>query len=175
VNGSKSVAVGQYQATLREIDLNIGLRVETLTLTGVGLTIQKDKPQIHVVAPAKFELVVLDSALASVIESKAPAGLKNLKIRSESGKLVIEAVKKILVDLPVSAACTLRIENRTQVFVDMESVDVMGASIGQLFQSQLEKVNPILDVVQLPFPAMLDKIELLDGKIVVFGEVSPPE
>jgi hypothetical protein len=174
VNETQSIAIGRLEATFSEVDLPIGLRVDSVRVTGSSLEVFKDPLRATVPAPGKVEIVISEQSVTEMLSKASPAGLKNMRVRFTEGKMRFDAVKTVLVDLKVSGVCQLHIVDESNVFVQLESVEVMGADIRQLVQSQIEKINPILQTSMFPFPVSLRKIEMNDGRLSVWGEVSPP-
>jgi hypothetical protein len=175
VGEQESVEIGLFEAAFRDIDLPMGLRVDSVHLTGASLRLFKDPLRALAPEPGKVRIVVLEEALTQFVGRKPPWGMKNFRVRIADGKLFFEATKTVLVDLKVKGVCTLRIQDESSVFVDLESVDVVGAGITQLVQSHIDELNPILTTTMLPFPAKLKTLEMLDGKATLWGEISPPE
>ena len=120
-----------------------------------------------------FEAMVTEGDLAAFLESKQPAGLKKFKVKAADGKLHIDAVKSMIIDVPAKAVCTLRIEAGTQMFVDLESVEISGVGAKNLVQSQLDQINPVLDISEFPIKAMLQYVSTSDGAVVLKGTATP--
>ena len=99
--------------------------------------------------------------------------MHDFSVRAEDGKLHVRAKKTLLVELKVTAVATLRIVGGKQMWIDVESVDVMGAGAKNLVQSQIAKINPVLDAADLPLDATLESVEVGEGKVVLHGTVSP--
>ena len=100
--------------------------------------------------------------------SESPGGLKDFQVELKDGKIFVRASLMIM---KAHAVCTLRIENKKTLFVDLESVDVMGVGARNLVQSQLDKINPILDTNDLPVDAELTDYEISDGRLVLHGTI----
>lgn len=128
---------------------------------------------ITVAEPGTLEVFVSEASLASFLDTQAPAGLKNFKVQARDGKLFVHAVKTVIVDLKASAVCSLVIEDWRKLIVVLESVDVAGAGIKNLIQAQLDKINPIFDLSDLPVNGALETISMEKGGVVLFGSVSP--
>jgi hypothetical protein len=175
VNEGQSVQIGLFEAALRDVELSMGLRVESVFLEGGGLQLLNHPFRAIAADPGKIRVVVLESALTDYVAKSPPWGMKNIRVTIADDRLYLDAVKNVLVDLKVHAVCKLRIENESSVFVDLEAVDVVGAGITQLVQSAIDKLNPIINTDMLPFPAKLKQIDLSHGKLTLLGEISPPE
>lgn len=165
--------VGEFSAQLKNVSLPMGLKVDEVRLTGQGLHLER-KPFVLTVAEAGvMDVFVSEASLAAFLEEKSPAGLRKFQVRAKEGKLYVDAVKTVLVDLKATAVCELRIEEGARLMVDILSVDVAGAGIKNLLQAQLDKINPIIDASDFPFPVVLESVKAEDG-VILTGKVSPP-
>ncbi|CAN5578133.1 hypothetical protein BH11ARM2_BH11ARM2_24140 [soil metagenome] len=157
--------------------LPIGLRVDELTLLGRSLTASDKEPWVQLSTPADVFVIVSAESVAAFLESKAPAGLSKFRIETADGTLRVHAVKRILLEVPVTAVCRLRVHNEREIHVELQSVEVMGgASLTELVRSQIDAINPILDVDDFPLPLQLEltSVEADDGKIQVKGVARQP-
>lgn len=166
--------VGSFQATLENVVLPIGLNVDRIELDGTGLEIHHSPIRVTVERPGRLTVEVTQESLAAYLEKMAPAGLHDFKVKATNGQLHVHAVKKVMVDIPAKAICSLRIVGQEELHVDVESVEVMGAGAKNLIQAQLDKLNPVLNAKDLPIPARLLHAEIQEGKLILRGEVSPP-
>ena len=168
------VQVGPFSFHVENVVLPMGLTVASVDVTGEGAT-AIDKPfSLTLVSPGKLVAEVMEFDLASFLEAQAPGGLHEFAVSAQNGKLAVRAKKTVLVDLKVAAVASLRIKDGKQMWIDVESVDVMGAGAKNLVQGQIDKINPVLDVADLPIPARLETVTVADGKVVLRGTASPP-
>jgi hypothetical protein len=118
---------------------------------------------------------VSEASLAAFLEAQAPAGLRDFKVEARDGKLYVKAVKTVIVAIPATAVCALRIEDRRRLMVELESVEVAGGtSIKTLVQNQLDRINPIVDAADLPMvQATLDEVRMEGGGVILIGQVQP--
>lgn len=151
----------------------MGLVVDDVRLAGNGLHLEREPFAISVPEPGKLEVFVSDASLGLFLDKQAPAGLKNFRVQAKDGKLNVQAVKTVLVDLKASAVCSLIIEDMTKLVVKLESVDVAGAGIKNLIQAQLDKINPIFDLADLPIKGTLESISMDNGGVVLLGSIAP--
>ncbi len=168
-----SISVGDFTAHLENLTLPMGLTLARMDLKGSGLDWQKEPFSIQLASPGTFEAHLKDEELTSFLEKQAPGGLKSFKVQAKDGKLFVDAVKSLIFDVPAKAVCTLRIVDGRQLFVDLESVEILGAGAKNLVQAQLDKINPVLDVDTFPVDAVLSKVTAADGVVKVEGTVSP--
>ncbi|MGV3618269.1 MAG: DUF2993 domain-containing protein [Fimbriimonas sp.] len=167
--------VGEFTAHLREIVLPMGLRVDDVRIHGVGLHLERTPFSARLQAPGRLEVFVSEASLAAFLEAQAPAGLRDFKVEARDGKLYVKAVKTVIVAIPATAVCALRIEDRRRLMVDLESVEVAGGtSIKTLVQNQLDRINPIVDAADLPMvQATLDEVRMERGGVILTGQVQP--
>ncbi len=167
------VQVGPFNFHLEQVVLPMGLTVARVDVTGDGAT-AIDKPfSLTLASPGKMVAEVAEFDLASFLEAQAPGGLHDFSVSAQSGKLAVKAKKTVLVDLKVAAVASLRIVDGRQLWIEVESVDVMGAGAKNLVQSQIDKINPVLDVADLPIDARLESVTVDGGKVVLHGTASP--
>jgi hypothetical protein len=50
----------------------------------------------------------------------------------------------------------------------------LGVGAKNMVQSQLEKINPVLDAGQLPVAAEITSFEITGGKLILYGNILPP-
>jgi hypothetical protein len=168
-----SLTVGDFSAELRNLVLPMGLNLALVTLKGAGLSWQREPFQINVEEPGAFEAHVTQDDITAFLNKQAPAGLKNFKVEVSEGKLNLDASMKMVFDVPARAVCTLKIVDETKLFVELESVEILGAGAKNLVKSQLDKINPVMDATEFPVHALLSEVVAENGEIVVRGTVSP--
>jgi hypothetical protein len=171
---SNSLSIDSLSATFEGVRLPIGLIVQTLTVRGSGIDLSSDPLSIQVSEPAQFEAVVDEAAIVAFLTAKAPGGLKDFEVKLLDGKLQVKAVMKILVELRASAECRLVIKDGRQLMVDLESADVLSVGAKSLIKGQIDNINPIFDVAQLPIPATLETVAIEEGVVRLRGTLSPP-
>lgn len=168
------VDVGFIQANFRDLVLPMGLRVDTVKISADGLHFETEPFLATVKQPGTFEVFVSDASLSEFLNKKAPGNVKKFRVTSKNGKLDVQASVVMLIELPATAICTLRIVEQRYLYVDLESVNVMGAGATSLVQSQLEKINPVLDVEEFPVRASLNRVDIVEGGVLLLGTVAPP-
>lgn len=173
MQGKPSVEIGEFNAVFTGVVLPIGLRVETVKLTGSELRCAFEPFAAEAPQPGRIEIFVSESDLAEFLNRTSPAGLKNASVEARDGRLRITATKTVLIDVRAFATCNLRVVDGRRLFVDLETIDIMGAGPKQLIQAQLDRINPILDVSQFPFGASIDSVTIGDGRVLLEGRVTP--
>ena len=170
---NQHVEVGPFAFSVKDVLLPMGLNVESVEVQGFGATIDSKPFAMTLPQPGTMEARVAEADLASFLEGQSPGGLHGFTVRAEGGKLLVRAKKTLLVDLKVTAVATLRIVEGRQLWIDVEEVDVMGAGAKNLVQSQIAKINPVLDASDLPVDAVLESVEAGGGYVTLRGTVSP--
>lgn len=175
VPSNDTLDVGEFTAHLRDLILPMGLRVDDVRLYGRGLHLEREPFSARLQAPGKLEVFVSEASLAEFLERQAPAGLKDFRVEARDGKLYIKANKTMIVSIPANAVCSLRVEDRRRLMVDLESVEVAGGtSIKTLVQNQLDKINPIVDTADLPMVrGTIDEVKMERGGVILLGQVEP--
>jgi hypothetical protein len=168
------IDVGFVQANFRDLVLPMGLRVDSVKVSGEGLHFETEPFVASVQRPGTFEVFVGDAALSEFLNKKAPGNVKRFRVTSKNGKLDVQASVVMLIELPATAVCTLKIVDERYLYVELESVNVMGAGATSLVQSQLEKINPVLDVEEFPVRAALNRVDIVEGGVLLLGTVAPP-
>ncbi len=148
----------------------MGLVINGVTLTASQVHLQKDPFKVQVPEPGTLQALILAPNLADFLNQQAPGGLKDFKVELRDGKIHVQASIMIMKAL---AVCTLRIQDGTQLFVDLESVDVMGVGAKNMVQNQLDKINPVLNAADLPIQAKLTGYEIADGRLIIQGQITP--
>lgn len=171
---NQRVEVGPFAFSFKDVLLPMGLKVDAVEIRGDGGTLNSNPFSLELLQPGAMEATVTEAALMAFLEAQDLGGIHSISIRAEDGKLHVKAKKTVLVDLKIAAVAVLRIVDGKQLWIDIESVDVMGAGAKNLVQSQLAKVNPVLDTKDLPIQATLSSVTIGDGKVVLRGTVAPP-
>jgi hypothetical protein len=175
VPSNETLDVGEFTAHLRDIVLPMGLRVDDVRLYGRGLHLVREPFSAQLPTPGKLEVFVSEASLAEFLERQAPAGLKDFKVEARDGKLYVKAVKTMIVAIPATAVCTLRVEDKKRLMVELESVEVAGGtSIKTLVQNQLDRINPIVDADDLPMvKATIEEVRMERNGVILTGQVIP--
>ena len=173
VKEKRSLEIGSFDAVLRGVILPMGLRIQTVKVSGNGLQCTHHPFAVTAQDPGALEVFLAETDLADFLNATSPAGLKGVSVEAKQGALHIKGTKTVLIDVKVYAVCALRIVDSTKLFVDLESIDIFGSGPKQLIQSQLDKINPVLDTADFPISAKLDSVEITQGGILLRGWVEP--
>lgn len=158
-------------AEATNVILPIGLAVETIRLTLGHASTNLHPFLLEMDNPAQLEVTVLSSQIAAFLEKKSPGNLRDISVKIDDGFVSVEATTKLIVDIRVTAVCTLRISDETQLFVDLDSVSVKAPMAKSLVEQQLEKINPILNIKDIGLEGKLEKVVAENGSVLIFGLV----
>lgn len=167
------VEVGHLVAVLKKLKLPFGLVVDEVRIDAENAVVQKEPFIIHMPEPGEVEAEVSDVELAKFLNKQSPGGLSGFEVKLRDNKVHVLAKMKMILEVPVTAICTLRIVNERKVYVDLESVEVMGMGSKSLVEGQLEKINPVLDVAEFPIDLRLHTVTINEGRVVLTGKALP--
>lgn len=169
----EQIQIGSAFAEFSKVRLPFGLDVEILRVEGTGLLLQREPFDWKLGEPAKVVATVTDLALQAFLEHKKPGGLRDFFVQLSQGEVQVHATARVLIEIRAVAVCDLEIVEGKQLFVRLKKVDVLGVGAKSLVQKQLDEINPILDVKDLPVPLELQTVEIGDGKIVMTAALLP--
>jgi hypothetical protein len=170
VESPSTLDVGKVEVVLQDVALSMGLVINAITLHATNLHLEKEPFKVSAPEPGSLEALVLEDNLAAFLTKQAPGGLRDFQVQLKDGKIHVQASVMIM---KVVAVCTLRIQDGAALYVDLESVDVMGVGAKNMVQSQLDKINPVLNADELPIKATLTDYEISDGRLVIRGQITP--
>ncbi|HVT13142.1 MAG TPA: LmeA family phospholipid-binding protein [Fimbriimonadaceae bacterium] len=169
-----SLDVGHLAARLLAVTLPMGLTLDEIVIQGENVHIEKDPFQISLPTPGSMEVRISDTSLAAFLDRRAPGGLSEFRVRFADGLIHVEAKASIIISVNVGAVCRLRIEDGTKLFVELVRMESIGGSgAHNLVQRQLDGINPVIDVKDLPVNAMLDSVETEGSWLVLKGSIAP--
>ena len=171
----RTLSVGSFDINLRGLLLPMGLRIETVKISGSDLECTYKPFGAKAEEPGELEVFVTDQDLSNFLNAMPNIGLKNVSVEAKNGVLHIRATKTVLIEMKAYAVCSLRIVEGSKLYVDLESVEIMGVGPKQLIQTQLDKINPVVDVADFPISAILDTVEIAQGGILLKGRVEAPD
>jgi hypothetical protein len=167
----KRISIGALDASFRNIELDFGLKIASFEIKSDAASADIDPFQLQLDNPGQLRAVVTESAVADFLEAKAPGNISNFTVKIAKGEILVTATASIVISVPVKASCFLEIVDGSQVFVRIKSVDVMGGAAKGIVENQLAKINPILDVAELPISVQLTSVETENGEIILLGKV----
>jgi hypothetical protein len=173
VKEPQTLDVGSFTARLEQVALPMGLVLDVVNVVGERIHLEKEPFQIQLASPGQLEVTVSEKSLEAFLNAKSPGNLSGFEVTLVNERIYIQATAHVIVPIKAAAVCTLRIEGGKQLFVDLESVDVLGVGAKKLVQSQLDSINPVLDASDLPLEARLTSSAVAKGAVVLRGEIEP--
>lgn len=170
---SEQISVGGFEARFYNLKTHIGLVLAEARVKGVNTIITRTPLKVEMLEPGQIEAHINEEGLKVFLDEQAPGGLQNFEVELTDGKIKLLATMTMIIPIRAAAVCTLRIVDGRQIFVDLESVDVFGVGATGLVEGHLQKVNPVLDVSELPLDIKLESLEIKEGLIVLHGKAKP--
>jgi hypothetical protein len=170
----KSLDVGHVAARLLAVTLPMGLTLDEVIIQGESLHLESHPFSIGLPQPGTLDVRISGASLIDFLDRKAPGNLSEFKVRFEEGLIHIDAKMSMIISMNVGAVCRLRIEEGTKLFVDLVRMDAIGGTGAfNLVQKQLDALNPLIDVQDLPFDAMLESVDADGEYLVLRGTITP--
>jgi hypothetical protein len=170
---SETLDLEAMYAAFKRVKIHIGLTVDEIRITGKAAHLVREPFSINLDEPAAIEAEILQDDVQAFLSVAAKGGLSNFKVRMDEGKIFVDATMQIMLTVPVSAVCTLRIDESKRLFIDLESVAVLGGAPKSLVQKQLDAINPVFDLDTLPIDGVLESVEIEGGKALLKGHLAP--
>jgi hypothetical protein len=167
----KQIEILGLDATLRGISLDMGLTIDELVVTSGSAQVSVDPPGLSLQQPGKATVVVGEASVQSLLEKQAPAGKNSFVISISNGLVKVTAKARIVVELSITAHCRLVIREGNQLHVELQAVDLGGTPAKRLLETQLNKINPLVDGKDLPIQIEMNQVTALDGKITIHGKI----
>ena len=172
---SKEVSVGAWEIVLNELVTPVGLTIAAVVIRGDGASVETEPFSYEMESEADLEALIHEAALEAFVKEKVPDNVQEIWLSLLPEKVHVRAVVRMILPVTANAVCTLRIEDGKRVFVELESVEVLGAGVKGLVQKQLDAINPVVDVSELPFEVRLTEIRIEEGRLVAVGKARPPK
>lgn len=163
--------LGSLELRLKQLTLSIGLVLDEVLITGKGARVSVDPFAVHLDEPGRAIVRISKESIESYLESMNPGGASGFSVRAEGGRLYIQAVAKILVEIRLNLLCSLESDGGKRLDLVIEEGDPVAAK--KMIEGQLDKINPILDLSDLPFDLTIEEIVIDDGWVVLRGSVQP--
>lgn len=172
---SSRASVGAWEVVLNDLVTPIGLTIAAVVIHGDGASFKTVPFAYEMDGEADLEAMIHESALEAFVKTKVPDNVQEIWLSLLPDKVHIRAVVRMIISVTANAICTLRIEDGKRVYVVLESVEVLGAGVKGLVQKQLDAINPVLDVSDIPLEVRLTEIRIEEGRLVATGKAKPPK
>lgn len=168
------ITVGAFGASFENVMLPMGMMLNHVIIQGTTGVITTDPFHIQLSSLGTIEAHVSEQSLAAFLEKQAPGGMRDVSISAQNGRISLNAtIKMMLFDIKAEAVCTLRIIDGKQLFIILRSVEMAGVGAKSLAEQQIEKINPVLDVSDLPLTIVLRDVKIEGGEVILYGTASP--
>lgn len=171
---SQNAAVGPWEIAFQNFVTPVGLEIAAVRLWGEGASMETQPFRYAMQGYAKLQALIHQSSLEAFIRTKLPDNMSNAVVTLEPGKVIVKATVKVILPVTATTVCTLRVVEGKQIFVDLVSVEMLGAGVKSLVQKQIDAINPVLDAADWPVDVQLESVTIEAGRIVVEGTVTPP-
>jgi hypothetical protein len=158
-----------------QIFANSAFLVDSLRLALFDLRYNGEEPFFVSVERSELEIEFTEAALNEYL--KTYQSRYQPEVRFEPGRLRVQVTYRFL-DLPtrINAVGRFRIVEGRQLLFDAEEADVSFLNTPGFGEKFVEdRVNPLLDLRSIDFPARLESVEVLQGRIRARGTASLPE
>lgn len=164
------IKLASLAAFAQELELPIGLVLtEVEVQTGPALF---EDMKFEVVDPGNVTVRVSPDSLQAFIATKLPPMIRDLKISLKNGLIHATATAKVVVE--VTATAMLRPVIFEEKELRLEVVDFEGPGVARgIMEKQIENQNPVFKTADLPFPLLLNRVEVSD-QLIVEGTWSLP-
>lgn len=170
----KTVRLDQLHAIAEGLVLPNGMKVDRLTLELGPATCITKPLSFRLPQPGSVEVLLTAFSVAAFLEEMAPGGLRQFSVTCENDVITVNAIARILLEVPVTAVCRLDIVDGKELWVRLETAQVVGGDAKKLVSGQLDRINPIFSTDELPFPMTMDRVSVRDGAVYLNGTASFP-
>lgn len=158
------------RATLTAVKLPVGLVLDEVEITTGPGKIRTKPWELNLDQAGAVTVRVSEGSVERFLLQKAPGGFGDIRVKLLSGRVLVDAsIKVVFMDVSVKAICRLVVQDRQRLVVQLVSADMMGMAPERMIQNQIDSINPLLDVADLPIPLELDSVEVEAGWIVARG------
>lgn len=166
-----SLSVGGVQATLRDVVLPNGLKLDSVSVAGEALAITSDPFTMALKEPGRAEVRLRQPSIEAFLLPQLPDTLRDVMIRLIPGYVVANATMRVMFEMRGTAKFVLRVVGDSELHVEVESVDVFSGVAKPMIEKQLAAINPVFDTKDLPLRLKLSSARIEEGEVIVEGLV----
>ena len=156
------------------VALPMGLTLDEIVIQGESLHLETSPFQISLAKPGSLEARISPGSLAEFLNKKAPANVSDISVKFVDGHIQVDAKFSMIISIGITATCKIRIEDDQKLFVDLVKMDsIAGTGASNILQKQLDSMNPVIDVQDLPFIATLSTVEITAEWCQLRGTIAP--
>ena len=155
---------------LKRVSLPIGLVLDEVLISGHGASVSTDPFSVHLSEPGRAVVRIHEGSVERFLEEMKPGGASDFSAQASGGRLNIQSSVKILVEIRVDIVCSLVSDGKV---IDIKIEDGEPAAARKMIESQIEKINPVLNLADLPLNITVQEIVIDEGWIELRGSVVP--
>lgn len=164
----KHVTAQAMDATFRDLELSMGLRVQSLRIRSGAALMSLHPFSLEFAQPGTVEVVVTQEAIAAMLARHSPKGIGGFEVEAADGKLHVRAKAGLVT---VKAVARMEVEGAARLVVRIEELGRLPGPVRDLIAAQVEKTNPLVDSADWPFEVTMDRVETANGLVRVFGQL----
>lgn len=164
----KHVTAQGMDATFRDLELSVGLRVHSLRIRSGEAVMNLHPFTLEFQNPGTVEVVVTQEAIAAMMAQHSPKAIGSFKVEAQNGKLFVSAKAGIV---SIKAVARMEIEDKKRLVVRLEDIGRLPGPVRDLVATQVEKTNPLVETDDWPFEVSVDRVECEAGLVTVFGQL----
>jgi len=149
-----------------------GLVVDELTATGEGLSFEPETGAYALSGEGSLIATIGEAALSSFLETQLPYSVRKVEVQLVGGRIQVAAIAKVVFEIKAVALMQLELIDEKALHVNLESVEP--APVRGLIEGQLQRLNPVFTVDDLPFKVRLERTEIEAGQLRVYGKFELP-
>ena len=164
---------------IERVEINVGgfvtppgLRLHAVSIIGGGIEPHHDR--VDAAGPIAFRATLGEDDLAAFLNLKSPGGLTGVEVRITPETLNIRATIRKIISIPLEVDCALDVVDGRQLHLRLLDARAFGAGVKNMAESMILKANPVFDAAEVPVTIVLDRVEMGNGSLILFGEAVPP-
>lgn len=147
----------------------MGLVVDEVVIESQGASYESSKNELKSEGRPTVTVLVSEASVSSFLDKNSPDNLRGVSVTIADGFVSVKATIKILVEVKVVAACTLRLVDGKQLWADLDNLNIKAPLAINLVEQQLAKINPLVDLNELSVPATITSVRAEGGAIELLG------
>ncbi|MBX3095720.1 MAG: LmeA family phospholipid-binding protein [Fimbriimonadaceae bacterium] len=169
---SEPISLQRFHAVAEQLKLPMGLVVDELTIDTGSANAETDPFSLKLESPGAVVVRIGETNVRNYLETLKPGGLRDFSVSCREGMIFVKATARILLDVPVTAQCKLVIDDGERLNVELVEAQVVGGDAKRLVEGQINRVNPIFNVADMPIALILDSVAVNDGFVILHGRAT---
>jgi hypothetical protein len=174
-NGSVvRVTARTLQLDISGLMLDTGLLIDTVRLTGGGMTYDAETTRLSLPVAASLTAQISSASVAKFVAANPQDEIKDLDVLLGEGRVIVRCKIQRVVSVNVQATGELVAVDGTKVEFRPTEVRAAGFGLpGGLVEGVLEQINPLVDLSDLPFPVNITGIRIDPAGITIEASAGP--